>query len=172
MNERVENYLKSKKEAEQKKQAAYREKVLLAADLYKREYLEKEPDDVEWDDNLIWDSERQQYYKKVAIQVTDEEFAEIEKYSTEKAPEEEERGMFANIGSKIMGLAQFECWLGIIACIISGLVMIVSDSDMIGYGLLIMAGGSLASWVGSWLIYAFGELLETVKQIERNTRKS
>ena len=167
MNERVENYLNQKKEEERKKQAAYREKVLLAAGLFERQYVSQEEGERTWDDSVIWDAQAQQYYRKVAIAVTDEEFAQIEKYTQEKQ-DSGESGMFTNVGRKIMDLASVVCWLGIIGSIITGIIMMAAELVLLG--LLVAVAGSIGSWIGSWFTYGFGELLETTKQIEKNTR--
>ena len=168
MNERVEKYLNFKKEEQQKRQAAYREKVLLSAGLYERQYVPKQEGDDVWDDSLTWDSQTQQYFRKVAIAVTDEEFAQIEEYTQEKA-DTGETGMFANVGRKIMDLATLVCWLGIILSILTGIIMMAAE--LVLPGLLIAVVGSVGSWIGSWFTYGFGELLETTKKIEKNTRK-
>lgn len=168
MNERVEKYLSFKKEEARKAQAAYRDKVLVAAGLYEREYVPKQEGDDNWDESLTWDPQAQQYYKKVGIQVTDEEFAQIEAYTTEKQ-DSGETGMFANVGQKIMDLASLVCWMGIILSILTGIIMMAAE--LVLPGLLIGVVGSLGSWIGSWFTYGFGQLLETTKQIEKNTRK-
>ena len=166
MNERVEKYLQLKMEEEQKLQAAYRDKVLVAAGLYERQYV-PEPERDSWDESLAWDPEKQQYFRKVGIAVTDEEFAQIEKYTTEKQ-DTGETGMFKNVGQKIMELAIWVCWLGIIGSIITGIIMMAAE--LVLPGLLIAVLGSVGSWIGSWFTYGFGQLLETTKQIEKNTR--
>ena len=170
MNERVEKYLNYQKEEERKRQADYREKVLIAAGLYEREYIPKQEGEDNWDESLTWDTQAQQYYKKVGIQVTDEEFAQIEAYTTEKQ-DSGEKGMFANVGQKIMDLASLVCWVGIVISILTGIIMMAAAEELILAGLLIAVVGSLGSWIGSWFTYGFGELLETTKQIEKNTRK-
>ncbi len=169
MNERVEKYLNFQKEQARKDQAAYRDKVLVAAGLYDRQYVPKEESENAWDDSLVWDPQAKQYYKKVGIEVTDEEFAQIEQYTQEK-PVSSGKGMFANVGQKIMDLATLVCWLGIIGSILTGIIMMAAAEELILAGLLIAVGGSVASWIGSWFTYGFGELLETVKKIEKNTR--
>lgn len=68
--------------------------------------------------------------------------------------------MFDNIGGKIKILAQVICWLGIIGSIISGLITMITDEDMILTGLLIAVIGSLLSWIGSFTTYGFGQLIE------------
>ena len=74
--------------------------------------------------------------------------------------------MFNNIGGKIKGFAQIVCWLGIIGSIITGLVFIGIGSDtrdgggLVILGILIAIVGSLTSWIGSFLTYGFGQLVE------------
>ncbi len=65
--------------------------------------------------------------------------------------------MFDNIGGKIKTLAQVICWLGIIASVITGFSM---WRYSFGSGLLMMILGGLSSWVGSFLIYGLGQLIE------------
>lgn len=84
--------------------------------------------------------------------------------------------MFSNIGRKIKVLAQVVCWVGIIAAVISGIIIMAGGASisMGGYeysssasGLTVLAGflvillGSLFSWIGSFVLYGFGELIES-----------
>ena len=80
--------------------------------------------------------------------------------------------MFDDIGGKIKGLATFICWVGIIVCVILGIVMIVNatggyrtDGGMVVAGILIIVIGSLLSWVGSFVLYGFGELVENSTEL-------
>lgn len=82
--------------------------------------------------------------------------------------------MFTNIGGKIMGLARFIAWLGIILSIIYGVLTIVATSqissfsggsfNMGGYGvlggILTMIIGSVISWLCSLVLYGFGQLVQ------------
>lgn len=68
--------------------------------------------------------------------------------------------MFNNIGSKIKGLASVICFGGIILCIIIGIVVAALDEDLILAGFAIMILGALLSWVSSFVLYGFGELIE------------
>ncbi len=68
--------------------------------------------------------------------------------------------MFDNIGGKIKTLAQVVCWIGIIASVIIGFVMMAQDDDTAFAGVLIMVLGSLGSWIGSFMTYGFGQLIE------------
>lgn len=68
--------------------------------------------------------------------------------------------MFNNIGGKIKTLAKVVCWIGIIACIITGIVLMATDDDLILVGILTAVVGSLLSWVSSFVLYGFGQLVE------------
>ena len=68
--------------------------------------------------------------------------------------------MFDNIGSKIKTVSKVVCWIGIIASIIIGFVLLVQDEDTAFAGILTMVLGSLGSWVGSFITYGFGQLVE------------
>lgn len=62
--------------------------------------------------------------------------------------------MFDNIGGKIKGFAKIVAWLGIILSVIIGLLSLATG------GLLIMIIGCVSSWVGSFVLYGFGQLVE------------
>ena len=68
--------------------------------------------------------------------------------------------MFDNIGGKIKTLAKVVCWIGIIACIITGIVLMATGEDSILVGILTAVVGSLLSWVSSFVLYGFGQLVE------------
>ena len=78
--------------------------------------------------------------------------------------------MFHNIGEKIKILATIMTILGIIASVISGIAFIVYSIveayDVSGLvagiilGVLTMVVGSLLSWISSFLLYGYGELIE------------
>ncbi|MBQ6672275.1 MAG: hypothetical protein IKR80_03925 [Spirochaetales bacterium] len=99
--------------------------------------------------------------------------------------------MFNNIGGKIKGLAKFMCWLGIILSVIIGVIMIIAAASSRSYtfdsygekitlstggsivaGILIIVFGSLASWIGSFFMYGFGELVENSKKVADRVSKS
>jgi hypothetical protein len=92
--------------------------------------------------------------------------------------------MYTNIGGKIKLLAKVWAWLGIIASVglaIAQLVMInhaptggmaeeislMSILTAVG----IVVAGTLISWVSSWALYGFGELIAKASEIAENTRK-
>jgi hypothetical protein len=85
--------------------------------------------------------------------------------------------MFDNIGGKIKGLAKVTAWLGIIASVIYGIVLIsqsnryYNGSALVITGVIVMAAGSLGSWISSFLLYGFGELIDQATQVAINTAK-
>ena len=71
--------------------------------------------------------------------------------------------MFDNIGGKIKTLAMVICVIGIIASIICAIALWAQNSRYsltiaLGFGVLV--GGCVGSWVGSFFMYGFGELIE------------
>ena len=69
--------------------------------------------------------------------------------------------MFDNIGSKIKALAKVVCWIGIIGSIIAGIAMIATMGSVgVLSGLLTIVLGALISWVGSFVLFGFGEMVE------------
>ncbi len=71
--------------------------------------------------------------------------------------------MFDNIGQKIKTLAMVVCYIGIVASVLIGLTMLVSDDPL--NGLLIGGLGALGSWVGSFALYGFGQLIENTDKL-------
>ena len=68
--------------------------------------------------------------------------------------------MFSNIGGKIKIVSQCICLFGITLSLLYGLVTILSDEGLILNGILIIICGFLASWIGSFMTYGFGQLIE------------
>lgn len=73
--------------------------------------------------------------------------------------------MFSNIGSKIMSLAKFLCWIGIILTFSIGVVLIIIGFDIyspvfvvVGIGASVV--GPIISWLSSFVLCGFGRLVE------------
>ena len=77
--------------------------------------------------------------------------------------------MFDNIGEKIKIFAKTVCWIGIVLSIVSG-ILLMGASGVVGVLAIII--GSLASWIGSFTLYGFGELIEKTAEIAENTKKN
>ena len=75
--------------------------------------------------------------------------------------------MFDDIGGKIKTVAKVVCWVGIIMSVITGIVLISTANTV---GILTIIVGSLGSWIGSFTLYGFGELIEKTTEIAENTR--
>lgn len=80
-------------------------------------------------------------------------------------------GMFDNIGGKIKTLAQVVTWIGIIASVISGIVLMSIAEEMIFVGLMVMIFGALMSWVSSFVLYGFGQLVENSDKLVKMSKK-
>ena len=65
--------------------------------------------------------------------------------------------MFSNIDSKIKVLAIVCSLLGMIESIVSGVLVIVYSAAWIGVIIILL--GCLLSWVGSFTLFGFGELI-------------
>jgi len=90
--------------------------------------------------------------------------------------------MYQNIGGKIKGLAIATAVIGAIVSVIMALVFFDRAGKLDYYyeelksaatitGMLWLFIGPLVSWLGSLALYGFGELIDTAKEIEYNTRK-
>ena len=102
--------------------------------------------------------------------------------------------MFSSIGRKIKILAKVLCWMGIILCVIIGIVImakgnflpqnaqydtpLLSDfksqnqtggSNVISIliGLAVIIFGSLISWLGSFALYGFGTLIDDTTRLRK-----
>ena len=90
--------------------------------------------------------------------------------------------MFSNIGRKIKMTAKVFCWIGIIASVVGGIGMIAAGftgllpqasavaTILSGIGTALL--GSLLSWVGSFMMVGFGELVENTAIIAASMGKS
>ena len=86
--------------------------------------------------------------------------------------------MFTNVGGKIKGLAKFICYLGIIASVISGAVLIYRSTQiyygreqLLISGIVTIALGSLVAWLSSLGLYGFGQLVESTESMEYRFRE-
>ena len=78
--------------------------------------------------------------------------------------------MFENIGKKIKGLTKTIFYIGCAIPIVVGIILMAMEEDLLLVGLLVMVVGVFLSWISVWLLYGYGELIDKVCDIERNTR--
>ena len=69
--------------------------------------------------------------------------------------------LYENIGGKIKNCAKWIFVVEAIAAILAGFVLAAEED---GVFILVSIVGPLVAWVGSWLLYGFGELIETNAQ--------
>ena len=77
--------------------------------------------------------------------------------------------MFNNIGKKIKTLAYFVFLIGIIGSIVSSIILFAQshgDGAVILFGFLSLVIGPILSWVFSWFIYAWGDIVDNVQSIK------
>lgn len=74
--------------------------------------------------------------------------------------------MFDNIGRKIKGLSAVICWVGIIASVFFGCVLWAYEYTVV-LGVMLFFVGPLASWIGSFTLYGFGQLIDNSDKILR-----
>lgn len=75
--------------------------------------------------------------------------------------------MYDKIGEKIRSLAIWTFIVEALASIIAGWVFAIEGEEWYGWVILIL--GPLVAWVGSWILYGFGEIIVKVTEIEHNT---
>ena len=82
---------------------------------------------------------------------------------------------FDNIGGKIKSLAKWSCWITILLIWIAAPILFfvfVSDRHMEEFCWIPLVSaivGPAFIWVGSWTLYAFGELVEKTSKNEDHT---
>lgn len=75
--------------------------------------------------------------------------------------------MYSNIGGKIKGAAKLVVFLVSFVSIIEGIAALERG---IGAAIIFLVVIPVIAWISSWLIYAFGELVEKTCEIAENTR--
>lgn len=75
--------------------------------------------------------------------------------------------MFTNIGKKIKVLAQVFCWGGIAVSVIISVFLTTQYPIGPMVPFYIIVGGSLVSWISSFALYGFGELIDQTQEINK-----
>lgn len=71
--------------------------------------------------------------------------------------------MYRNIGKKIKEVAKLQALVGILASIMIGILYAITS--ILISGILIIVIGSILSWVSSFVLYGFGELVDNSQKI-------
>ena len=77
--------------------------------------------------------------------------------------------MFNNIGKKIKKLATITTKIGFFIFILCAIIL--CTEKMVALGILIGLVGCLSSWISSFLLYGFGELIDNTQEIAKNTKR-
>ena len=72
--------------------------------------------------------------------------------------------MFDNIGEKIKGLAKATFIIMSIISIMVGLVVLYEE--LIGLSLFLIFICPIISWISSWILYGFGEMITNTSEIK------
>lgn len=75
--------------------------------------------------------------------------------------------MFENIGKKIKNLASIITWIGILLSVVVGIIIIVLDDSLVAVGLIVIVAGFVSSWISSFLLYGFGQLVDNSDKLVR-----
>lgn len=96
------------------------------------------------------------------------------------------KNLFTNIGKKIKLTAKIVCWVTMLASFIGGIALLIhgcaevnsgwgSDAEaamLVAIGLIISLVAPFFCWVGSFMMYGFGELIDKATEIAENTKKN
>lgn len=158
MDERVKIYLDVKRAEADRAEAIYREKVLIAEGLCEREYSPtQERISREYPK---WDYAKNKAYRVIPLQVTEDEFREIEEYWEIDKYVAQKKSEKTSVGPIIVKLANILCIVGVIAAVALGLMMMNNAGKTTVEGVLVAVGGSFASWVTNIFLRAFGQLVD------------
>lgn len=82
---------------------------------------------------------------------------------------------FDNIGEKIKSLTKWSCWITILLIWIAApiaFIVLVSDDwtvNLCWIPIVSAIVGPIIVWIGSWTMYAFGEIVQGISNIDNNT---
>ena len=84
--------------------------------------------------------------------------------------------MFSNIGRKIKLTAKITCWISMVASFIGGSAWFIyncveGEDELILVSLMVSIVSPFLCWIGSFVMYGFGELIDKTTEIAENTKK-
>ena len=79
--------------------------------------------------------------------------------------------LFDNIGGKIKKLVVIIFAIMVVCFLCVGIALCTSSRGGTLPGVLVMICGPIISWISSWLLYAFGDLVENISDNAENTRE-
>ena len=86
------------------------------------------------------------------------------------------KNMFTNIAGKIKLTAKIACWVSMVASFIGGIILLIysiveAEDELIIVGLIVPLVAPFLCWIGSFVMYGFGELIEKTAEIAENTKQ-
>ncbi len=82
--------------------------------------------------------------------------------------------MFKNIGKQIKAWSKFNCLLGIIFSFAVAIVIFIiggnsypNDGPFFLIGVIVAIIGPINSWVSSWLLYGYGQIIENTDKLAK-----
>ena len=78
--------------------------------------------------------------------------------------------LYENIGGKIKNWAKWTFIVEAVAAVIAGIAVIIDSEDfLLAFALILL--GPIVAFIGSWILYAFGELVEKTSDTNNVIRK-
>lgn len=160
MNEKVKEFLDAKKEAEKKKYEEDKQKTLIELGLFEKVYSPNN----EYSEEFCfseWDSSNltSKYYKKVPIEITDEEYQEVKKYS--------KKFIDVSANNPISAILKVIAVIVYIVGFIAGIIIGASISSIT---MEFSWGGAFAYWAVSFFsgttILGFAEIIQLLTDIK------
>lgn len=108
---------------------------------------------------------------KHILALLEEKYNKLTASNSTETDNNEATGMFTNIGSKIKTLAQAITLVGVVISIITGIGMVAIDDDLILTGIITAALGAFLSWISSFVLYGFGQLVENSDKLVSSSEK-
>ena len=169
MNEKLKNFLDAKKDAENKHYEDVKRKTLIDLGLYEKVYSPDNKCSVEFCLSE-WDEENyvSKYYKKVPIEITDEEYREVEKYAKKEATEDASKNPVA---VALTIIAWFIFIGGFIAGIVLGIIEVengyYNTYAETGFSFIIAFAYWCISLVSGIMFLGFAEIIKLLNAIKR-----
>lgn len=82
------------------------------------------------------------------------------------------QNMYQNVGKKIMTLAKVCGWICLIAGIISWFIFLCNDYSFDNYMGWISLLGGILSFVSSWMLYGFGQMVDDVNAMRKGAENT
>ena len=168
VNEQIKAYLEEKSAKKAAAEKERRAKILLREGLFTKEELPERPESLT-DDYGGFESERDEqgnvlihYFRKVPLEVSDEEWEQIEKYAEVKDKDEEKDS--SGVASLLKGLAVVVYLLGFILGIAMGKTLLGDFS----FGIMLVYW--IAGLFAGTLLLGFSEVIRLLHEINQKTK--